>query len=318
MKTALVIGISGQDGAYLADLLISKGYRVIGTSRDHELGRFANLYTLGILDKVEMASMAPKDFRSVFRVISHYKPDEIYNLAGQTSVGLSFDQPLETHESISTGTLNFVECIRMMDSPPKFFNAGSSEVFGDTRAPATVKTPFYPRSPYATAKAASIWTVANYREAYSLPACSGILFNHESPLRPARFVTQKIIKSAVSISKGSGEILELGNLDVIRDWGWAPDYMEAVWLMMQRPPSEFEDVTICSGVSYSLKDFLSEAFAAVGLDWQDHVKINDLLLRPTDVRESRGCSSHAEEALGWKAATDFPSLIRKLIQAAQD
>jgi GDPmannose 4,6-dehydratase len=233
--TALICGISGQDGAYLAQLLLNKGYRVVGTSRDVQMSIFSNLRRLGIFDKVELRSMATSDFRSVLQVIKQANPNEIYNLAGQSSVGLSFEQPVETHESIIVGTLNILEGIRFLNKEIRFYNAGSGECFGDTGgAIATEETPFKPRSPYAVAKSAAFWQVANYRESYGLFACSGILFNHESPLRPERFVTQKIIQEAKKISLDRRKKLRLGRIDIERDWGWAPEYVQAMWLCCNR------------------------------------------------------------------------------------
>ena len=219
MKKALIIGVSGQDGAYLARLLLEKGYEVHGTSRDHEVSSFSNLAALGIKDRVNLASMVTSDFRSVLTTLQKADADEIYNLAGQTSVGMSFAYPVETFDSILIGTMNLLECIRLLKQPVKFYNAGSSEVFGNTPVPANETTPFHPRSPYATAKAAAHYAVANYREAYGLFAATGILFNHESTLRPCRFVTRKIVSTAVRIANGSKERLQLGNLNVHRDWG---------------------------------------------------------------------------------------------------
>ena len=232
MKKALICGVSGQDGAYLAQLLLNEGYEVWGTSRDAQISSFRNLDVLGIKEQVKLVSMSLTDFRSVLQVLTRSQPDEVYNLAGQTSVGLSFEQPVETLESIATGTLNLLEAIRLeairfLGASIRFYNASSSECFGDTGGQAADEnTPFRPRSPYAVAKAAAFWEVANYREAYGLFACSGILFNHESPLRPERFVTQKIVASACRIAKGSNEILSLGNIEIRRDWGWgwAPEY----------------------------------------------------------------------------------------------
>ena len=220
MKKALICGVSGQDGAYLAKLLLEKGYFVCGTSRDAQISPFRNLLRLGIREQISFESLVPTDFRSVLQVISKVEPDEIYNLAGQTSVGLSFDRPVETLESIATGTLDFLEAIRFINAPIKFYNAGSSECFGDRGdRPSDENTPFRPRSPYAVAKSTAHWQVANYREAYDLFACSGILFNHESPLRPKRFVTQKIVSTACRIAKGSKHKLHLGNISVKKDWG---------------------------------------------------------------------------------------------------
>ena len=243
---ALICGISGQDGAYLAQFLLERGYSVSGTSRDHQMSRFPSLERIGILDQVQLTSMAINDFRSVLQAIARFEPDEIYNLAGQSSVGLSFEQPVETLESISVGTLNILEGIRFLNPRIRLYNAASGESFGDTAGqPANEATPFRPRSPYAVAKAAAFWQVANYREAYGLFACSGILFNHESPLRPERFVTQKIVGAAVRIALGSRERLRLGNLEVQRDWGWAPEYVDAMWRMMRS--SEPGDFVIATG-----------------------------------------------------------------------
>jgi len=229
-KKALISGISGQDGAYLARLLLEKGYEVHGSARDAQMATFYNLRMLGVKEQIRFHSMALNDFRSVLQVLSKAQPDEIYNLAGQSSVGLSFDQPVETLESISVGTLNLLEAIRFTGRPIKLYNAGSSECFGNTGGqPADEETPFRPRSPYAVAKATAFWEVANYREAYNLFVCTGILFNHESPLRPERFVTKKIIKAACRIAAGSKEKLHLGNIAIARDWGNAAEYVGAMW-----------------------------------------------------------------------------------------
>src|SRR5271157_2763351 len=260
MKTALITGISGQDGAYLAKLLLNKGYSVCGTSRDAQICPFHNLERLEIREQVEVESVVLNDFRSVIQALFKIQPDEIYNLAGQSSVSLSFEQPVETQESIHLATLNLLEAIRFTGKNIKLYSAGSSECFGDLRGEAaTEETPFRPRSPYAVAKAAAFWQVANYREAYGIFACSGLLFNHESPLRPERFVTRKIISTACSIAKGAKEKLELGNIAIQRDWGWAPEYVEAMWLMMQQKHPD--DFVIATGESHSLEEFVETAFA---------------------------------------------------------
>lgn len=312
-KKALICGISGQDGGYLARLLMERGYSVIGTARDAQLATFTNLRCLGIADRISFESMAPNDFRSVLQVIDRVQPDEIYNLSGQSSVGLSFQQPVETLDSISVATLNFLEAIRFTGKPIKFYNAGSSECFGNTSEPADESTPFRPRSPYAVAKAAAFWEVSNYREAYGLYACSGILFNHESPLRPERFVTQKIIKAACRIAAGSQEKLKLGNLAIRRDWGWAPEYVEAMWLMLQQ--SEPDDYVIATGETYSLEEFAAEAFAAVGLEWNDHVACDPDLLRPTDISVGRANPGKAEHILGWQATNRMHDVVRLMVEA---
>lgn len=311
---ALICGISGQDGAYLAKLLLEKGYTVIGTSRDAEVTSFSNLEKLGISDKVEVTSMALTDFRSVIQVLKNSKPDEIYNLSGQSSVGLSFNQPVETLESIVTGTLNLLEGIRFLDRPIKFYNAGSSECFGDIGdQAATELTLFQPRSPYAVAKAAAYWEVANYREAYDLFACTGILFNHESPLRPERYVTRKIISSAVRIAAGKQSKLQLGKLDIIRDWGWAPEYVEAMWKILQH--NKPDDFVIATGESNSLKDFVEHTFMKLGLTWQDHIEINPQLFRPTDLTISKANPSKANKVLNWKAQKRMQHIIDLMIEA---
>jgi GDPmannose 4,6-dehydratase len=315
VKKALIIGVSGQDGAYLAQLLLEKGYEVHGTSRDHEVGTFSNLEKIGIKDQVKLSSMVTSDFRSVLTVLQKVEADEIYNLAGQTSVGMSFAYPVETFDSILIGTMNLLECIRLLKYPVKFYNAGSSEAFGNTPQPATEETPFHPRSPYATAKAAAHFAVANYREAYGLFACTGILFNHESPLRPRRFVTSKIVSTAVRIVRGSGEKLVLGNMDIYRDWGWAPDFVEAMWLMLQR--GEPDDFLVATGEQHSLREFVEETFRQTGGDWRDSVECDKALFRPSDIDHSCGNAAKARELLGWKAQHRFTDIIRLLVEAEQ-
>ena len=316
MKTALICGVSGQDGAYLAQLLLDKGYTVCGTSRDAQISSFPNLIRLGIRDHLKLESVALNDFRSVLQALVKIQPDEVYNLAGQTSVGLSFEQPVETLESISIGTLNLLEAIRFLGKPIKFYNAGSSECFGDSSdKPADETTPFRPRSPYAVAKAAAFWQVANYREAYGLFACSGILYNHDSPLRPERFVTQKIVSSACRIAQGSLEKLHLGNIDIQRDWGWAADYVEAMYLMLQQ--EQPDDYVIATGESYSLAEFIAAAFSCVGLDWHEYVVSDASLFRPTDIAVGRANPSKAKEKLGWQAEHKLKAIVQMMIQAKQ-
>lgn len=313
-RKALICGISGQDGAYLAQLLLNKGYEVFGTSRDAQTNPFHKLATLGILDQVTLRSTSLTDFRSVLQTVTHVAPDEIYNLAGQSSVGLSFSMPVETLESISIATLNLLEVLRYLKRPIRFYNAGSSECFGNTPPEgADEDTRFRPRSPYAVAKATAFWEVANYREAYKLHACSGILFNHESPLRPERFVTQKIVAAACRIAEGSGETLSLGNIDIERDWGWAPDYVEAMWAMLQL--DDPEDFVIATGESRSLGDFMKTAFDAVGLDSDDHVQTDPSLLRPADIAQGKGNPAKASERLGWTASHKMDDVVREMVAA---
>ncbi|BAZ01847.1 GDP-D-mannose dehydratase [Tolypothrix tenuis PCC 7101] len=314
MKKALICGISGQDGAYLAQLLLNQGYSVCGTSRDAQISSFQNLIHLGIREQVKLESMALTDFRSVLQVLTKIQPDEIYNLAGQSSVGLSFGQPVETLESIATGTLNLLEAVRFLGKRIKLYNAGSSECFGDTGSiAADENTPFRPRSPYAVAKATAFWEVANYREAYGLFACSGILFNHESPLRPERFVTQKIVATACRIAQGSTEQLYLGNMQIQRDWGWAPEYIEAMYLMLQQQHPD--DYVIATGESTSLEDFVAAAFASVNLDWQEHTVIDNSLLRPTDLAVGRGNPAKAANNLGWQAKYKMKDVVQMMVEA---
>ncbi|MCM1982999.1 GDP-mannose 4,6-dehydratase [Lyngbya confervoides] len=312
MKTALICGISGQDGAYLARLLLEKGYQVWGTSRDAQMASFSRLDLLGIRSQVKLVSMAMNDFRSVLQVLSAASPDEVYNLAGQSSVGLSFDQPVETLESIASGTLNLLEAMRFLGLPMRFYNAGSGECFGNSgEEGADENTPFRPRSPYAVAKATAFWEVANYREAYGLFACSGILFNHESPLRPQRFVTQKIVAAAQRIAAGNQEMLRLGNIAVKRDWGWAPEYVEAMYLMLQQDKPE--DYVIATGESHSLETFVDMVFAEVGLDWQEYVVVDESLYRPSEIAEGKGRPYKAMAKLGWRAQLGLNEVVQGML-----
>lgn len=313
-KKALIIGITGQDGSYLAQHLLSKGYVVVGSSRDVMASSFNNLNALGIRDQVQLISVSINDFRSVFNAIQTFDPDEIYNLAGQTSVGLSFEQPVEAIESIAIGTLNILEVIRVLGKSVRFYNAGSSECFGDTgTTPANESTAFAPRSPYAVAKSTAKWLINSYRESYGLYACTGILFNHESPLRPERFVTQKIIVGASKIKAGFVEKIQLGNLDICRDWGWAPEYVEAMWLMMQQ--DQPRDFVIATGRMESLTYFVSKAFAYFDLDWQKHIEINPSFFRPNEIQYSIGNPQLAIEQLHWAKPTDIDGVIKKMCAA---
>lgn len=313
-KRALICGVAGQDGAYLAKFLLSKGYDVFGTSRDAQAATFSNLHTLNIRDRVHTLSMAINDFRSVLQALCRVEPDEVYNLSGQSSVALSFEQPVETMESIGLATLNLLEAIRFRAKEIRLYNAGSSECFGNTgEQPATEETPFRPCSPYAVAKSAAHWLVANYRSAYKLYACTGILFNHESPLRPERYVTRKIVIAAHQIKTGVREKLALGNLNVIRDWGWAPEYVEAMWKMLQQDSPD--DYVIATGRSHSLKDFVRTAFAEFGLDWEKYVVIDPTLLRPTDLIEGNANPKKAAERLDWTAKYGMKDVVQRMISA---
>jgi GDPmannose 4,6-dehydratase len=315
-KTALIFGISGQDGAYLAHMLLSKGYRVHGTSRDAEAPHFGNLTRLGIKNQVQLHSASLADFRSTLSILTIVEPDEIYNLAGQSSVVLSFDQPVETFESVTVGTLNILECIRYVKLPLRMFNAISSECFGDTSQPANEDTPFRPCSPYGMAKSAAFWAVKTYREAYGLQVCSGILSNHESPIRPERFVCRKIVAAAVRIANGSGERLSLGNVSIQRDWGLASEYAEAMWRVLQQ--ESIDDFVIATGETCTLRDLMDAAFASVGLDVNDHVTIDQSLLRPLDISVSRLDPRKAREKLGWEAQHKGRRLAELLVKCEQE
>ena len=310
-KKALVVGITGQDGAYLALHLLEQGYKVVGTSRDAQMANLIRLNRLSIANDVEIVSLAPNDFRSVLKVVSTQIPDEIYNLAGQTSVGLSFEQPVECLESILTSTVNFLEVIRYLGKDIRFFNAGSSECFGHTGdLPASEETPMRPRSPYAVAKSAAYWQVSTYREAYGLFACTGLLANHESPLRPNRFVTKKIIEGVKNIKAGSCSTLQLGNLDIWRDWGWAPDYVKAMTAMLQS--DQPSDYLIASGRTTSLREFAELAFNQANLNIDDHIVSVDSLKRPNDLRYSAMDPSRIYKNLGWKSTTTIDQIVSNI------
>lgn len=309
-KKALIIGVSGQDGAYLADFLLGKEYEVHGTSRNHAVCSFENLRKLGVRDQVHVHSLLLDSVDEIRKLLNSINPDEIYNLAGQSSVGLSFDIPLETFQSISNTTINILEAMRLDKSPARFFNAGSGEMFGETPVPATEETPLNPKSPYGVAKAAAFHLVKSYRETYGLFVATGILFNHESPLRPERFVTQKIVQAAGRIANGSKERLKLGNLEIYRDWGWAPQYVDAMRRILQR--EQPEDFIIATGKMHSLKEFVEHAFQSYGLHAWDHVDSDPGLIRPSDIAESVGEPRKANNFLIWKASIEFKDIIQKL------
>lgn len=313
-KRVLICGISGQDGSYLAKLLLDQGCEVWGSSRDAELGTFDNLHRLKILPCVHVLSLDLKDASSVLATLKRIRPDEVYSLAGQTSVALSFDQPVETIESIAIGTLNLLEAVRRSDLDIKVYNAGSSEAFGDTGdAKAKEDSPFRPQSPYGVAKTSAFWTVANYREAYHMFACTGILSNHESPLRPYRFVTRKIIHAVAKLVRGQKTKLSLGNVNIQRDWGWAPEYVEAIAIMLKQPVAK--DIVIATGKSYLLSDFVEAAFSLANMDWQDHVLIDEVPTRPTEIVCSRLDPSKAAVELGWRARYSMKEVVAMMLEA---
>jgi GDPmannose 4,6-dehydratase len=290
------------------------GYEVWGSSRDAEQAAFGNARKLGIYDSLRLVSLNLRDVGSVVGLLKRIRPGKIFSFAGQSSVGLSFEQPVETIESISLGTLTLLEAIRLSDVDIRLYNAGSTECFGDTgNEPATETTPFHPRSPYAVAKASAFWTVANYREAYDMFACTGILSNHDSPLRPIRFVTRKIIRAVASVAEGKDIKLSLGNIEIERDWGWAPEYVKAISMMLERTSAE--DYIIATGQSYTLAQFVETAFKLIGRDWRDYVKIEENLMRPTDIRHCRVNVQKAEACLGWKAKSGMKQVISMMLEA---
>ena len=314
MKTALITGITGQDGCYLAKHLLGLGYRVIGTSRDAESARGGNLSRLGILGDVEIVAMNPTDFRSVLQAITRFKPTELYNLAGQTSVGASFENPVETLESIGVATLNFLEVIRLYAPEVRFYNACSSECFGTLASGQFDEdSPFRPRSPYAVAKSQSFWEINIYREAYGLFASSGILFNHESPLRHPRFVTRKVVSTALRIANGSKERLTLGNTSVIRDWGWAPEYVVAMHLILQQQTPR--DYVIATGHECSLAEFVAEVFRTLGIDSAAHLNIDQSFFRPSELQRAVGNPARAGEHLGWRATKHWRDVVKAMVEA---
>ena len=312
-KKALIFGISGQDGALLARHLLDLGYDVHGTSRDKDASNFANLVRVGVRERVSLYSASLTDFRSVLQVVSDIGPDEIYNLAGQSSVGLSFGQPVETLDSTIFGPLNILESMRVLKLDARLYNACSSECFGNTEGKATERTPFNPRSPYGVGKAAAFWTVANYREAYGLFACSGILFNHDSWLRPHRFVTRKIIAGAADVAERKTDRLKLGTLSIARDFGWAPEYVEAMAKMLRVDSPD--DYVIATGQTHTLENFVNEAFAFFGLDWRQHIDIDEALLRPIDIMHSAGNPDKARSVLGWEAKVYMKDVVSRLAES---
>ena len=311
-KRALICGISGQDGAYLAKLLLNRGYEVWGSSRDAELTAFNNLRRLGIYDSVRLVSLNLRDVGSVIGLLRRSRPDEVFSLAGQSSVGLSFEQPVETIESIALGALTLLEAIRLSDLDIRLYNAGSTECFGDTGDEVAHEgTQFHPRSPYAVAKASAFWAVANYREAYGMFACTGILSNHDSPLRPRRFVTRKIIHAVASLALGKEAKLSLGNLEIERDWGWAPEYVEAIAMMLEQPSPQ--DYIIATGQSHTLTQFVETAFQMIDKDWRAYVSIDKQLLRPTDIVRTKINPAKAANCLGWQAKNGMKQVIKMML-----
>lgn len=321
-KKALVTGITGQDGSYLAELLLAKGYDV------HGIIRRASTFNTGRLDPIYEDPHSDtrrlnlhygdlSDASALSRLIAKIQPDEIYNLAAQSHVRVSFDAPEYTTDITGTGTIRLLEAIRESGVKPRFYQASSSEMFGKVQEiPQKETTPFYPRSPYGCAKVYSYWITVNYRESYGMYACNGILFNHESPRRGETFVTRKITRAVAHIKAGLQDTLYLGNLDAKRDWGFAKEYVEAMWMMLQQ--HEPDDFVIATGETHSVKEFLEVAFGHVGLDWQKHVEIDPRYYRPTEVDLLIGDYSKAKEKLGWEPRTKFEDLTRLMVDADVD
>jgi GDPmannose 4,6-dehydratase len=318
MKKALVTGITGQDGSYLAELLLKKDYEIWGIMRrssSFHTGRIDHLYKDPHENpRLRLVYGDLTDGGNLSTIVNDIKPDEVYNLGAQSHVRVSFDTPIYTVNADGLGTLRLLEAIRKMDKPAKFYQASSSEMYGKAvETPQTEKTPFYPRSPYGCAKVYSFWQTVNYREAYGLFACNGILFNHESPRRGETFVTRKITRAATRIKLGLQDKLYLGNLDARRDWGFAGDYVETMWLMLQQENSD--DYVIATGENHSVREFLDEVFGYLDLDWQEYVEIDRRYLRPTEVDCLLGDASKAKKVLGWEPKVTFKELAKMMTDA---
>ncbi|MEW5766914.1 MAG: GDP-mannose 4,6-dehydratase [bacterium] len=319
MKKALITGITGQDGSYLTEFLLDKGYEVHGIVRrasSFNRGRIDHIYQNPdyFQTRLKLFYGDLNDASSLNRILRVSQPDEIYNLGAQSHVRVSFDVPEYTGEVVALGTLRLLDAIRDTGLSPKFYQASSSELFGKVaEIPQKETTPFYPRSPYACAKAYAYYIVRNYRESYDFFACNGILFNHESPRRGETFVTKKITMAVARIKLGLQEKLFMGNLEAKRDWGYAPDYVEAMWLMLQQ--EEPDDYVIATGETHSVKEFLEEAFGSVDLDWHDYVEIDPRYLRPAEVDLLVGDATKAREKLGWQPRVTFKELVRIMVEA---
>ena len=318
-KKALITGITGQDGSYLAELLLSKGYEVHGLIRrssSFSTGRIDHLYRDPHLGETHLHLHYGdlSDSSSLIHTLNHLRPDEVYNLGAQSHVKVSFEMPEFTADATGMGNLRLIEAVRCADWPIRFYQAGSSEMFGKvTETPQRETTPFYPRSPYGVSKLFAHWMTIQYREAHGLFAANGILFNHESPRRGPTFVTRKVTRGIAAILAGREKNLYLGNLDARRDWGYAPEYVEAMWLMLQAP--EPDDYVIATGQMHTVREFVEAAFSLVGLDWRHHVVIDPDYFRPTEVDELCGDPSKAAEKLGWRSKTSFAELVPIMVEA---
>ncbi len=309
-KRALITGVTGQDGSYLAEFLLDKGYDVIGMVRRSSVVNFERVTHL--MDDMEFVSGDILDQMSLVEVVQKHRPDEVYNLAAQSFVQTSFGQPVLTGETTALGVTRLLDAIRMVDESIRYYQASSSEMFGKVReVPQTETTPFHPRSPYGVAKVYGHWITVNYRESYDLHASSGILFNHESPRRGLEFVTRKITHGVAQIALGQATELRLGNLDAQRDWGYAVDYVDAMWRMLQQ--EQPDDFVICTGVTHSVREFCELAFRRVGLDYADHVVTDEQFFRPAEVDLLVGDAAKAEERLGWMPKTSFTELVEMMV-----
>ena len=313
MKRALITGITGQDGAYLAKFLVSKGYKVFGGYRRSSTRNFWRLHYLDVKKDITLIPLDLLDQTSIMNAIKEAEPDEIYNLAAQSFVGASFDEAIATGEISGLGVIRILDSIRILNPKIRFYQASTSEMFGNAPQPQSELTPFEPASPYAAAKLYGHWVVKNYREGYGIFACSGILFNHESPIRGIDFVTKKITDGVARIKMGYNKELVLGNLNSKRDWGFAGDYVEAMWLMLQQDMPD--DYVIATGESHSIREFCIEAFSLAGLNYEQHVKTDRKFMRPVDVNYLLGDPSKAFNKLGWKPKTSFKELVKMMVEA---
>ena len=312
VRTALITGVTGQDGSYLADFLLEKGYRVVGMVRRSSTENFERIEHLR--DRIEIRQADLLDQLSLINLLRDVRPLEVYNLASQSFVPTSWEQPVLTGEFTALGVTRMLEAVRLVDREIRFYQASSSEMFGKVQeVPQTERTPFYPRSPYGVAKVYGHWITVNYRESYGLFACSGILFNHESPRRGKEFVTRKVTDGVARIKHGLLEKLSLGNLEARRDWGYAGDYVEAMWLMLQQPRAE--DYIIATGETHSVRELCEVAFSRVGLAWQDRVVVDQRFVRPAEVDMLQGDASKARRMLGWQPRTSFRQLVELIVDA---
>lgn len=314
MKNALITGMTGQDGAYLAQLLLQKGYKVFGTYRRLSTPNFWRLQYLDIFDQVTLIPADLVDSSSIMEAVNISQPDEVYHLAAQSFVGASFDQPVGAGEVTGLGVTRILECIKEAGRDIRFYQASTSELYGKgNSAPQSERTPFRPSSPYAAAKLYGYWLTTIYREGYGIFACNGILFNHESPLRGIEFVTRKISNAVAKIKLGLKDRLSLGNLDAKRDWGYAPEYVESMWLMLQQDKPD--DYVISTGETHSVKEFARKAFDVAGLDWEKYVEVDERFLRPLDVDRLEGDCSKARAVLGWAPRVKFDRLVEIMVEA---